>query len=126
MFLPEVTNSRSPTTLAPVVRPTSCLSEPRYSTLPDITASGSGGTAAAAGAAAHSSVRTARHVTWSDLISSGSNEARGRNLRCASVGGDREHRYVVTRRAGLRVDRSRLDGRHDRLGIGAAQRREQR
>src|SRR3954469_5589357 len=43
MFLPEVTNSLLPTTLAPVVSPTSCLIEPRYSTLSDITASGRGG-----------------------------------------------------------------------------------
>src|SRR3954466_4896653 len=55
MFLPDVTNIRSPTTLAPVVSPTSCLIEPRYSTLGDITASGSGGTAAEAGGARHSS-----------------------------------------------------------------------
>src|SRR3954453_15779752 len=53
MFLPEVTNIRSPTILAPVVRPTSCLIEPRYSTFGDMTASGSAG-AAAAGAAATS------------------------------------------------------------------------
>src|SRR5512132_2832654 len=39
MFLPEVTNRRSPTTFAPVVRPTSCWIEPRYSTFFDITAS---------------------------------------------------------------------------------------
>src|SRR3954449_10754660 len=56
MFLPDVTNSRSPTTFAPAVSPTSCLIEPRYSTLGDITASGSAGAAgsAAAGAAAPS------------------------------------------------------------------------
>src|SRR3954453_6382036 len=40
MFLPLVTNSRSPTTLAPVVIPTSCLIEPRYSTLSEDTQSG--------------------------------------------------------------------------------------
>ena len=40
MFLPDVTYIRSPTTLAPVVSPTSCLIEPRYSTFVDITASG--------------------------------------------------------------------------------------
>src|SRR5690349_16956555 len=43
MFLPDVTKSRSPTTFAPVVSPTSCLIEPRYSTFADMTASGSGG-----------------------------------------------------------------------------------
>ena len=54
MFLPDVTNIRSPTILAPVVRPTSCLIEPRYSTLGDITASGSG-------AAADAGRRRAQH-----------------------------------------------------------------
>src|SRR3954454_16202216 len=48
-------------TLAPVVRPMSCLIEPRYSTLEDITASpsgGSGGSATAvAGVARHTVVR---------------------------------------------------------------------
>src|SRR3954447_595513 len=39
MFFPEVTNRRSPITFAPVVRPTSCWIEPRYSTFFDITAS---------------------------------------------------------------------------------------
>ena len=58
MFLPEVTNIRSPTTFAPVVRPTSCWIEPRYSTFGDITASGSG--AAAAGAARPSIAKRAR------------------------------------------------------------------
>src|SRR3954469_10542894 len=40
MFLPLVTNSRSPTTLAPVVIPTSCLIDLRYSTLSEETQSG--------------------------------------------------------------------------------------
>src|SRR4051794_39229583 len=44
MFLPDVTYRRLPMTFAPVVIPMSCLSEPRYSTLLDIVASGSGGT----------------------------------------------------------------------------------
>src|SRR6476620_10051409 len=61
MFLPEVTNIRSPTIFAPVVRPTSCLIEPRYSTLGDMTASGSVG-AADAGAAATRSIRLVRRV----------------------------------------------------------------
>src|SRR5215211_2168349 len=43
MFLPEVTNIRLPAILAPVVMPTSCLIEPRYSTLSDMTASPAGG-----------------------------------------------------------------------------------
>src|SRR4051794_33194185 len=59
MFLPEVTNIRSPTILAPVVRPTSCLIEPRYSTLGDMTASGG---AAAAGAAAMSRTSVVRRA----------------------------------------------------------------
>src|SRR5215217_852607 len=57
MFLPDVTNIRSPTIFAPVVSPTSCLIEPRYSTLSDITASGR--VAAEAGAHAHTSASTA-------------------------------------------------------------------
>src|SRR3954470_4484685 len=68
MFLPDVTNIRSPTTFAPVVSPTSCLMEPRYSTLGDITASGSGGTAAEAGVARHSSDSVARRVARRVLI----------------------------------------------------------
>src|SRR5689334_16108829 len=40
MFLPLVTKRRLPTTLAPVVSPTSCLIEPMYSTLSDDTQSG--------------------------------------------------------------------------------------
>src|SRR3954471_23773729 len=67
MFLPDATNIRSPTPLAPVVRPTSCWIEPRYSTLPDITASG-GGDAADAGVAMHSAGRVARLAVRSDLI----------------------------------------------------------
>src|SRR3954447_2092608 len=63
MFLPEVTNSRLPTTFAPVVIPTSCLIEPRYSTLLDITASPSGGTGdwakAGAGGARHATASAA-------------------------------------------------------------------
>src|SRR5690348_4799765 len=50
MFFAEVTNIRSPTILAPVVMPTSCLIEPRYSTLGDITASGRGGVTGSAAA----------------------------------------------------------------------------
>src|SRR3954447_12013210 len=61
MFFPEVTNSRLPTTFAPVVIPTSCLIEPRYSTLLDITASGSGGT----GDWARAGAGRARHATAS-------------------------------------------------------------
>src|SRR5215211_806337 len=87
MFLPDVTNSRSPTTLAPAVRPTSCLIEPRYSTFGDITASGSAGAAcsAAAGTAVASAsmevIRTARRA----LISS-ANARRRRILRGRSAG----------------------------------------
>src|SRR3954465_4391736 len=67
MFLPEVTYRRLPMTLAPVVMPMSCLIEPRYSTLEDITASpsgGSGGSAmAAAGIARHTTVRRSARRT---------------------------------------------------------------
>src|SRR5215217_5168943 len=52
MFLPDVTNIRSPITFAPVVKPTSCWIDPRYSTFGDITASGS--VAADAGVASSS------------------------------------------------------------------------
>src|SRR5919197_3389596 len=54
MFLPDVTKSRSSTTFAPVVSPTSCLIEPRDSTLSDITASGSAGAAEATACVANS------------------------------------------------------------------------
>src|SRR3954470_20984499 len=40
MFLPLVTQRRLSTTFAPVVRPMSCLIDPRYSTLSDATQSG--------------------------------------------------------------------------------------
>src|SRR3954465_11599181 len=67
MFLPEVTYRRLPMTLAPVVMPMSCLIEPRYSTLEDITASpsgGSGGSATAvAGVARHTEVRRSARRT---------------------------------------------------------------
>src|ERR1044072_3378191 len=64
VFLPAVTNIRSPTIFAPVVRPTSCLIEPRYSTFGDMTASGSAGAAAprAGGPTRHSVVRRAARV----------------------------------------------------------------
>src|SRR3954451_8472549 len=65
MFLPDVTNIRSPMTFAPVVRPTSCLIDPSYSTLSDITASGNW---AAAGAAAASVSTTAVRNVRSDGI----------------------------------------------------------
>src|SRR3954470_21027446 len=39
MFLPLVTQRRLSTTFAPVVRPMSCLIDPRYSTLSDATQS---------------------------------------------------------------------------------------
>ena len=81
MFLPLVTNSRLPMTLAPVVRPTSCLSEPRYSTLSDITASGRGGAGSAdAGAATHSIVSRARRAARSDRVMH-ANAAGSPNLR---------------------------------------------
>src|SRR4051795_12571986 len=108
MFLPEVTNSRLPTTLAPVVSPTSCLSEPRYSTLLDITASGSGGTAAAAGAARASEVSRVRQAARRVRISPGSNAPRCANLR--SVGGDGQRGDVVARLARLGLDRGALHG----------------
>src|SRR6185369_5064261 len=66
MFLPEVTNIRSPITFAPVVSPTSCWIEPRYSTLSDITASGP--PCAAAGAAAASTRTRASRVARSDVM----------------------------------------------------------
>src|SRR3954452_14913919 len=62
MFLPEVTNIRSPTTFAPVVSPTSCLSDPRYSTFGDMTASPTGGTMDCAAAGAASARRASREV----------------------------------------------------------------
>src|SRR3954447_26149276 len=63
MFLPLVTYSRSPITLAPVVRPTSCLIEPRYSTLSDDTQSGPVRFATAAGAATRARARATATVT---------------------------------------------------------------
>src|SRR4051794_32445702 len=59
MFLPDVTNSRLPMTFAPVVSPMSCLIEPRYSTLSDITASGRAG----AGGSADAGAATARSMS---------------------------------------------------------------
>src|SRR4051794_26556029 len=59
MFLPLVTNRRSPTTLAPVVRPASCLMDPRDSTLSGETQSGPLRSASATGAATRASARTA-------------------------------------------------------------------
>src|SRR5215213_6133288 len=59
MFLPLVTNRRSPITLAPVVRPMSSLSEPRYSTLSEETQSGPCLSAAANGAVAREAASAA-------------------------------------------------------------------
>src|SRR5215218_7019954 len=94
MFLPEVTNMRSPTTFAPAVRPTSCLIEPRYSTLSDMTASGS---AADAGAARQSRETAASRAARSGLVMTAGTEAAAET--CGSA---REH-----------VRRRRLPGRHD-------------
>src|SRR3954447_3198587 len=66
MFLPEVTNSRSPITFAPVVRPTSCWIEPRYSPFFDITASWT--VTADAGAAKASAAMQAGRSARSDLM----------------------------------------------------------
>src|SRR5215210_6400603 len=69
MFLPDVTNIRSPMILVPVVIPTSSLIEPRYSTLSDITASPAGGTTVAEAGAAHaSSVTAARSAARSEVM----------------------------------------------------------
>src|SRR5690348_11830863 len=58
MFLPLVTNRRLPTTFAPVVSPTSCLIEPRYSTLSDDAQSGPDLFAEASGAATSARLAT--------------------------------------------------------------------
>src|SRR3954465_272288 len=82
MFLPDVTNSRSPTTFAPAVRPTSCLIEPRYSTFGDITASaraGAAGSAAAGTAVTSASIEVVRNARRA-LISS-ANASRRQILR---------------------------------------------
>src|SRR5215208_6235421 len=94
MFLPEVTNMRSPTTLAPAVRPMSCLIEPRYSTLSDMTASGS---AAEAGATRHSREMAASRAARSALVMQAGTPAAPET--CGSAP---EH-----------VRRGRLPGRHD-------------
>src|SRR4051794_38711350 len=76
MFFPEVTNIRSPTILVPVVSPTSCLIDPRYSTLGDITASGSGGTLLAeAGTAAAARLRAASEAAVRARIHAGTQRA---------------------------------------------------
>src|SRR5690349_11489228 len=84
MFLPEVTNIRSPTTFAPVVSPTSCWIDPRYSTFGDITASGGAADAVAGGHSGDSvaSNRAARR----DLILNNRNAVRRRILRSATSG----------------------------------------
>src|SRR5919202_1682938 len=82
MFLPDVTNIRSPTIFAPVVSPTSCWIEPRYSTFGDITASGGAAAAVAAGTSRDSvASRAARRV----LILRNRNADRRRILRSQSV-----------------------------------------
>src|SRR5919198_4315204 len=84
MFLPDVTNIRSPMTLAPVVRPTSCWIEPRYSTFGDMTASG-GGDAAEAVVATSSRASVASMAARRILILRGCNAARAQNLRPRTV-----------------------------------------
>src|SRR5689334_19331921 len=87
MFLPDVTNIRSPTIFAPVVSPTSCWIDPRYSTFGDITASGG---AADAGGARYSteSVASSR-AARRDLILQDRNAERRRILRSLTPAWDR-------------------------------------
>src|SRR3954447_21849397 len=103
MFFPEVTNIRSPTILAPVVRPTSCLIEPRYSTFGDMTASGSAG-AAAAGAAATSRNSGGRRAVRIRILRS-ANAVYPQNLRHDLRSG----RTRRGRRGRRRVDRGARD-----------------
>src|SRR3954463_14496925 len=120
MFLPEVTNRRLPTTFAPVVRPTSCLIEPRYSTLLDITASGSGGTGdwarAGAGRARHATASAAaRRVLGmaSETQLYGEPCAPGR-VGLAARRREREERYATHRSCCRTARRSRRRARRGR------------
>src|SRR3954463_2067933 len=95
MFLPEVPNILLPMTLAPVVSPTSCLIEPRYSTFLDITASGRAGAggSADAGAAKASSRSDMARGARSGGITRNINAREGRKLHAVIVSAhDRCHR----------------------------------
>src|SRR2546430_10215263 len=114
MFLPDVTNIRSPTTFAPVVSPTSCLIEPRYSTLGDITASGRVAAEAVAGVIAQSSDSPAR--AHESLILGARTRSKMRTC------GDR-----VARLRGQRAQPAHREGQPGQVGIALpAQRAEQR
>src|SRR4051812_24481954 len=126
MFLPLVTNSRSPTTLAPVVIPTSCLIEPRYSTLSDDTQSGPDLLAAAFGATARvavtaSATQRRTYPTAPGTVAMRRSRGAGRRSGATSqwtVGSDR-HEGVPGR--GLRG--SAADGAVGRAGGSRAGRR---
>src|SRR5215216_5565680 len=96
MFLPLVTYNRSPTTFAPVVRPMSCLIEPRYSTLSDETQSGPVWLAAASGVASRPRARAAAAGRAKRIRAPTQPAAQA----CASQRRDAQHE---------RSDRKRLD-----------------
>src|SRR4051794_11994431 len=99
MFLPDVTNSRSPTTLAPVVSPMSCLIEPRYSTLSEDTQSGPVWLAVASGAARRARAATAAAASDRCML----HATQTRLQPCGSVHPpNRRSASLAARRAGWR------------------------
>src|SRR4051794_16527497 len=106
MFLPLVTKSRLPTTLAPVVSPTSCLIDPRYSTLSDDTQSGPDLLARAAGAVTSAAARAAAIAITGRMASP--------THRLTEACGPVRARLTNRRSASLAVATGRLAIRHAR------------